>query len=370
MIYGSRQSNIIINCTANIADSNFHHYAVVYTLGDISVYIDGDLQGRYIRTVQDISITNDMFLGPNDIDELRISDTARQLNPDGKFPVPKQAYSVAEPTGKVAINNAITKTSQLTNDSGFITDVPVATTSTLGGVKPDGTTITVTENGIISATGGSSAVDQTYGPTSTNAQSGTAVAEAVSTALKNTATGTNSLTILSSTPASGSNSINIGANSETNNKFSAVALGNQAQCAGVVTIAVGGQANASADYSIAIGGYTFANGTDSIAIGTGTGMGCFASGNQSIQLGTGRNSTAKTLQVWEHQLLDGNTGLIPPERLGTNYDATKTQVLKHVNGVLTWTVTSDDVTKIVKLTQAEYDQLETKDDSTFYAIVG
>lgn len=304
------------------------------------------------------------------IDELRISDIARPLDENGKFPVPTKAYSLAISTGNKVINNTITKTSQLTNDSGFITDVPVATTSTLGGVKPDGTTITVTENGIISATGGSSAVDQTYGPTSTNAQSGTAVAEAVSTALKNTATGTNSLTILSSTPASGSNSINIGANSETNNKFSAVALGNQARCGGVVTIAVGGQANASADYSIAIGGYTFANGTDSIAIGTGTGRGCFASGNQSIQLGTGINSTAKTLQVWEHQLLDGNTGLIPPERLGTNYDATKTQVLKHVNGVLTWTVTSDNVTKIVKLTQAEYDQLETKDDSTFYAIVG
>ena len=33
-------------------------------------------------------------------------------------------------------------------------------------------------------------------------------------------------------------------------------------------------------------------------------------------------------------------------------------------------VTSDNVTKIVKLTQAEYNALETKDDSTFYAIVG
>ena len=33
--------------------------------------------------------------------------------------------------------------------------IPVATSSTLGGVKPDGTTITVTENGTISATGGS-----------------------------------------------------------------------------------------------------------------------------------------------------------------------------------------------------------------------
>ena len=33
--------------------------------------------------------------------------------------------------------------------------IPVATSSTLGGVKPDGTTITVTEDGTISATGGS-----------------------------------------------------------------------------------------------------------------------------------------------------------------------------------------------------------------------
>ena len=56
-------------------------------------------------------------------DEYRISDIARPLTPDGKFPVPTKAYSVAEPTGKVAINNAITKTSQLTNDSGFITSV-------------------------------------------------------------------------------------------------------------------------------------------------------------------------------------------------------------------------------------------------------
>ena len=58
------------------------------------------------------------------IDELRISDIARPLTADGKFPVPTQPYSVAEPTGKVAINNAITKTSQLTNDSGFLTSVP------------------------------------------------------------------------------------------------------------------------------------------------------------------------------------------------------------------------------------------------------
>ena len=147
----NRNGSVIINCTTNISDSNFHHYAVVYTLNDISVYIDGILQGKYDRIVQDISITNDRFLGPNDIDELRISDIVRPLTPDGKFPVPTQAYSVAVPTGNKVINNTITKTSQLTNDSGFITDVPVATTTVAGKMKADGTTITVTEDGTISA---------------------------------------------------------------------------------------------------------------------------------------------------------------------------------------------------------------------------
>ena len=57
------------------------------------------------------------------IDELRISDIARPLTADGKFPVPTKPYSLAVPTGNKVINNAITKTSQLTNDSGFLTSV-------------------------------------------------------------------------------------------------------------------------------------------------------------------------------------------------------------------------------------------------------
>ena len=47
-----------------------------------------------------------------------------------------------------------TKTSDLTNDSGFITDIPVATANTAGKVKPDGTTTTVDQNGVISVIGG------------------------------------------------------------------------------------------------------------------------------------------------------------------------------------------------------------------------
>lgn len=64
--------------------------------------------------------------------------------------------------------------------AGFLTSIPTASTSTLGGVKVDGTTITIDSNGVISSSGGGGGtVDQTYDATSTNAQSGTAVAEAV-----------------------------------------------------------------------------------------------------------------------------------------------------------------------------------------------
>ena len=48
------------------------------------------------------------------------------------------------------------KTSQLDNDSGFITELPIASTTQLGGVKI-GAGLSVTENGVLSATGGGTA---------------------------------------------------------------------------------------------------------------------------------------------------------------------------------------------------------------------
>lgn len=49
-----------------------------------------------------------------------------------------------------------TKTSQLDNDSGFITELPIASTTQLGGVKV-GAGLSVTTNGVLSATGGGTA---------------------------------------------------------------------------------------------------------------------------------------------------------------------------------------------------------------------
>lgn len=167
--------------------------------------------------------------------------------------------------------------------------------------------------------GGGGTVDQTYDPTSTNAQSGTAVAEAVAPTLKNTATGTNSLAILGSITSNNTNSIAIGPNANAQSS-SGIIIGN-----GYV-----------GDYStVAIGTYTFATKRQAIAIG-GQSLGARAQAVAAIQLGEGTNSTANSFQVYSYQMLDGTTGLIPAARIGTGYDATKTQVLKNVNGTLTW----------------------------------
>ena len=188
------------------------------------------------------------------------------------------------------------------------------------------------------------------------------------------ATGTNSIAITnnSSNPRNiGNYSVTIGDQSGYYNNTTSIgyqaqassdyctAIGNYASCIGG-----SGQGNsataigngASANHGTAIGSGTNAS-AKAIVLGAGNGSStviatapraivigvvaatgdvCEATANEAIQLGNGSNANAKTFQVYTYQLLDGNTGLIPPERLGTGYDATKTQVLKHVNGVLTW----------------------------------
>lgn len=95
----------------------------------------------------------------------------------------------------------------------------------------------------------------------------------------------------------GSSSVMIGTRVNANNY--SVVIGNNSS---VYTsgVAVGFGAQAILDYSIAIG--RLSN----------------SSANQAIQLGKGTNSNEKTLQIWDYQLLDGNTGKIPVDRLPSN----------------------------------------------------
>lgn len=146
--------------------------------------------------------------------------------------------------------------------------LPLATVSTLGAVQPDGTTITI-NNGVISASG--------------------------TGALANTATATNSLTILG-TPSTSSYGLNIGQNTSVGTNGS-TAIGINAQAGEYGTAVGGGNAsNTSAN----------ATGYGSVAVGSGA----QATATRAIQIGNGTNNTADTVQLGNTTILDAN-GKIP-----------------------------------------------------------
>lgn len=102
------------------------------TTANVLVFINGtkviDAMVSHTYTLGwSFTVTGD--LRNQSIDEIRISNIVRHTE---NFVPPTKPYEIAVPTGKVAINNAITKTSQLTNDSGFLTGLPnnVVTTDT------------------------------------------------------------------------------------------------------------------------------------------------------------------------------------------------------------------------------------------------
>ena len=60
-----------------------------------------------------------------------------------------------------------TKTSEITNDSGFLTSIPTASSSTLGGIKV-GNNLTISADGTLSADSSSITIDSSLSSTSTN----------------------------------------------------------------------------------------------------------------------------------------------------------------------------------------------------------
>jgi len=84
------------------------------------------------------------------IETITVNGVANRLSYNGledKPTIPTKTSDLQNDSG--FITTAPTKTSDLENDSGYISRVPVATASTLGTVRPDGTTITIS-NGVIS----------------------------------------------------------------------------------------------------------------------------------------------------------------------------------------------------------------------------
>ena len=147
--------------------------------------------------------------------------------------------------------------------------------------------------------------------------------------LQNTATGTNSLTILG-TVASQAGCVNIGSSSRAYNSYhtaigynaqtmdtgQCVTIGALSRATGTSSTTIGGNAQATKSYAIAIGVASRATGYQSIAIGSdGAVDHTSATENYSIQLGAGVNNTANLFQVYSYPMLDKTTGKIPAERL-------------------------------------------------------
>ena len=110
--------------STTINKSDWFHYAIVRNNKTLTFYVNGNsiyTTQNYTNIINNIEINPIAALKDAQFSNIRLVNKAVWTE---NFVPPTQPYSVAEPTGKVAINNAITKTSQLTNDSGFLTAIP------------------------------------------------------------------------------------------------------------------------------------------------------------------------------------------------------------------------------------------------------
>lgn len=145
-------------------------------------------------------------------------------------------------------------------------------------------------------------------------------------AIENTATGTDSLTILG-TPTSNQRNINIGAETTMNSSTYSVAIGYKAKTWTADSISLGANAYASATGSVALGsangqGYApQAGGNYSNAIG----FQAVATQQDATQIGRGTNTVAGSLQFRGYQLVDAN-GKIPADRTAPVAELTTTSV--------------------------------------------
>lgn len=134
--------------------------------------------------------------------------------------------------------------------------------------------------------------------------------------LINSATGTNSLTVLG-TSASQNGITNVGVSAE-GTATNATAVGYSSSAEGAASTAIGKGANAHATRSIALGALSVASGDYSIAIGSHNSLyssSARATAQSAIQLGNGTNSTPNTFQVGSYTLLNTSTGIIPNDRI-------------------------------------------------------
>ena len=248
--------------------------------------------------------------------------------------------------------NAASGVAQILNKPTIPTVNNATLTITQGGTTKGTFTANASSNVTIDLESGGGTVDQTYNASSANAQSGVAINGAGF--LKNTATGTNSITILG-TPTNDSDALNIGLNSNPA-PYESISIGNNhtytsVSNGGYIAIGKGITINATTgggrgviigngasigplsssnviigigstcekSYSVALGSYCSAYAINSLAIGCNSYVG--SSAEYGIQLGRGSNYEANSFYVglgssssYNYKLL-GSDGKIPDGRL-------------------------------------------------------
>lgn len=234
------------------------------------------------------------------------------------------------------------------NSNGDVTNTafPVASTSVVGGVKVDGTSITVTNAGVISAADQLTALKESYNagyylklngsgtniiadplPVASTSNIGAIAVDGTVTSVNSSSVlkidknvllagrATNSITIgvdvdRSSNYDCGTSSVAIGYAAWSKKAYD-ISIGYQAYANGPSGVALGSSASADSEDTVAIGTNSSASGTDAVAVGSYS-----TAAHGAIQLGSG-SASANTFGVNSYQLLDLSTGLIPSQRLPT-----------------------------------------------------
>lgn len=292
-----------VSLSEAITFTDWNHFAFTYVLGENSGrcygYVNGECVLSYVDADPMTTIATSDYYYNNPLVSVHSGGDSRYYHPylselrismqdcygGQDFDVPTQPYTTGEDTDDVyQINNTMTAPSAMTG----------ATAGAAG------------TSGLVPAP---AAGDQAKYLTGAGTW-------ATINGLQNTATGTDSLTILG-TATNSLYGVNIGPSSQVRN-VRGVAIGYNAEAGGMDCVAIGSGATVSygKDRGVAVGTSAQATADNAIAIGRAT----VASANNAIQLGANgsaltTNATAKSLQVFEWPLLDGTTGKIPADRL-------------------------------------------------------
>lgn len=146
-------------------DANYVHTDNNYTTTEKNK-LSGIASGAEVNVQSDWSVTDsssDAFI-KNKPTIPTVNNATLTIQKNGSTVKTFTANASSNVTANITVP---TKTSDITNDSGFLTSIPKASASTLGGIKV-GNNLTISSDGTLSANASSVTVDSALSSTSTN----------------------------------------------------------------------------------------------------------------------------------------------------------------------------------------------------------